>query len=265
MPITSLGKLMGHSQIGTTQLYTAGADPKLAEAYQIAMQRVEQAAPAVQAAPVAPPLVPTPPSPAYERPEKPAPDWEAWAPHLPAAVREASLAYAKRRWAAWPVSKRWERIRNLLAELNNLWGWFLSQRPLTTPGQISLKDLWAYQSDQQGKGLAAGTINRRMDYLLGILRELAEQDLPVAQSVFRVRYLPRPESLPKHLTAEEALRLERFVLQNLATSLPVRERLPGYPALPARKPAPSPGFPVASKIRQAHLSCLLAQSGRRDR
>ena len=42
MPITSLGKLMGHSQISTTQIYTAGADPKLAQAYQEAMQRVER-------------------------------------------------------------------------------------------------------------------------------------------------------------------------------------------------------------------------------
>jgi len=57
-----------------------------------------------------------------------------------------------------------------------------------------------------------------MDYLLGILRQLAEQDLPVDQSVFRVRYLPRPESLPKHLTLEEASRLERFILQRLGTS-----------------------------------------------
>lgn len=186
MPITSLSKLMGHSQIGTTQTYTSGADPKLAEAYQISMQRVEQATPASRPVTVLPPIVPTKPSPAYERPVKPAPDWEDWAAHLPAAIREASLAYAKRRWSAWPASKRWERTRNLLTELKNLWDWFLSQRPITAPGQISLKDLWAYQTDQQGKGLSAGTINRRMDYLLGILRELAEQDFPVDQSVLGV-------------------------------------------------------------------------------
>jgi len=42
MPITSLGKLMGHSQISTTQIYTAGTDPKLAQAYHEAMSRVEE-------------------------------------------------------------------------------------------------------------------------------------------------------------------------------------------------------------------------------
>jgi len=217
MPITSLGKLMGHSQISTTQIYTSGADPKLAEAYQTAMQRVEQTAPVVQPIAILPPNAQAEPNRAYERPEKPAPDWEAWATHLPAAIREASLTYTKRRWCAWPASKRRERAMNLLVELKNLWEWFLSHRPITEPGQIGLKDLWAYQTDQQGAGLAAGTINRRTDYVLGILRELAEQDQPVDQSVFRVRYLPRPESLPKHLTAAEASRLENFVLQNLET------------------------------------------------
>lgn len=217
MPITSLGKLMGHSQISTTQIYTSGADPKLAEAYQMAMQHIEQAAPAAQSAPVMPPVAPSGPLSTYERPEKPAPDWAAWAIHQPAAFREASLAYAKRRYYAWPASKRWERGANLLLEIKNLWDWFLTHRPLTAPGQIGLKDLWAYQTDQQAKGLTAGTINRRMDYVLGILRELAEQDQPVDQSVFRVRYLPRPESLPKHLTAEEALRLENFIVQRLET------------------------------------------------
>jgi site-specific recombinase XerD len=217
MPITSLGKLMGHSQISTTQIYTSGADPKLAEAYQTAMQQVEQAAPAAQPIAISSLVVPAEPGPAYERPEKPAPDWETWATHLPAAIREASLTYTKRRYFVWPAGKRQERAKNLLVELKNLWDWFLGHRPITEPGQIGLKDLWAYQSDQQAKGLAAGTINRRMDYVLGIFRELAEQDLPVDQSVFRVRYLPRPESLPKHLTAEEALRLEHFVSQNLET------------------------------------------------
>jgi site-specific recombinase XerD len=217
MPITSLGKLMGHSQISTTQIYTSGADPKLAQAYQTAMQRVEQAVPAAQPAPVSPPIAPAGPLLAYERPEKPAPDWDAWATHLPEAIREASLAYAKRRWCAWPASKRRERAVNLLVELKNLWDWFVAHRPVTEPGQIGLKDLWDYQTDQQAKGLTAGTINRRMDYVLGILRELAEQDQPVDQSVFRVRYIPRPESLPKHLTQEEALRLENFILQRLET------------------------------------------------
>jgi site-specific recombinase XerD len=137
---------------------------------------------------------------------------------LPKSIRDASLDYVKRRWAAWPAAKRRKRAMNLLVELKNLWNWFVEYRPITEPGEIGLKDLWAYQSDQQEKGLAAGTINRRFDYVIGIIRELAEQDQPVDQSVFRVRYIPRPESLPKHLSAEESQRLENFILQRLDTT-----------------------------------------------
>ena len=193
MPITSLGKLMGHSQISTTQIYTAGADPKLAQAYQEAMSRVEQVNLPFQQPESLPNTELSRPSP---RAEGPTPDWEAWGTHLPESIRQASLDYIKRRWAAWSAAQRRHRAMNLLVEIKNLWNWFLAFRPITEPGEIGLKDLWAYQTDQQEKGLAAGTINRRLDYILGILRELAEQDQPVDQSVFRVRYIPRPDSLP---------------------------------------------------------------------
>jgi site-specific recombinase XerD len=178
MPITSLGKLMGHSQISTTQIYTAGADPKLAQAYHEAMSRVEQVkAPLEQPEDLRKSEL-FRPGPIIERAEGPAPDWDAWGTHLPNSIREASLGYIKRRWAAWPASKRRNYAMHLLKELNNLWNWFLKYRPITWPGEIGLKDLWAYQSDQQGKGLSAGTINRRFDYVIGIIRELAEQDQP---------------------------------------------------------------------------------------
>jgi integrase/recombinase XerC len=109
---------------------------------------------------------------------------------------------------------------NLLVEIKNLWNWFLEHRPITAPGEIGLKDLWAYQADQHSKGYVAGTINRRMDYVIGIIRELAEQDQPVDQSVFRVRYIPRPESLPRHLSAQESQRFEDFLHQRLNTPDP---------------------------------------------
>ena len=216
MPITSLGKLMGHSQISTTQIYTAGADPKLAQAYQEAMNRVKQ----VKLLPQQPTLPKTElsrPRPVYERAEGATPNWEGWGRHLPKSIRQASLDYAKRRWLAWPAAKRRARVMNLLVELKNLWNWFLENRPINEPGEVGLKDLWSYQTDQQEKEYAAGTINRRMDYILGIIRELAEQDQPVDQSVFRVRYIPRPQSLPKHLSAEESQRLENFIAQRLNT------------------------------------------------
>jgi integrase/recombinase XerC len=219
MPITSLRKLLGHAQISTTQIYTAGADPKLAQAYQAAMQRVEQAQlPAPQPTGNLPKAEPPVSYARCERTPDPAPNWDGWGLQLPQPIRQASLAYAKRRWCAWPEGKRRARALNLLGELKNLWNWFVAYRPLSAPGELGLKDLWAYQTGQQAKGLAAGTINRRMDYVLGMLRELVEQDQPVDQSVFRIRYIPRPASLPKHLSAQDCQRLENFIFQRLHTT-----------------------------------------------
>jgi site-specific recombinase XerD len=217
MPITSLGKLMGHSQISTTQIYTAGADPQLAQAYQAATQCLEQPAPITLPPPSSESFLAKVNAPRPAAPPAQPPDWDSWAIHLPEAIRQASLDYIKRRWSAWPAAKRREYAMNLLIEIKNLWNWFLAFRPITEPGEIGLKDLWAYQTDQQEKGLAAGTINRRLDYVLGIARTLAERDQPVDQSVFRVRYIPRPESLPRHLSAEESQHLENFILQRLNT------------------------------------------------
>jgi len=217
MPITSLGKLMGHSQITTTQIYTAGADPQLAQAYQTAMQHLKS--PSSETLPLPRPeklpMVSAPPP--MPRPEPQAPDWNSWATHLPEAIRQASLEYVKRRWSAWPASRGRDRALSVLSELKNLWSWFLAHRPISTPGELGLKDLWDYQTDQQAQGYAAGTINRRLDYALGIARELAERDQPLDQSVFRIRYIPRPESLPKHLSMDESQGLEEFLHQRLNT------------------------------------------------
>jgi len=228
LPVTSLSKLLGHSQISTTQIYTAGADPALAHAYQTAMEQLAQAAPpppppssspaltaVIQPEPVGPP-----PAAQVAAPVPALPDWAAWEPQLPPAIRQASLDYVQRRLHTWPARHRRERAWNVLRALRGLWRWFLAQRPMTHPGELGLQDLWAYQTDQQAQGYAVGTINRRLDYVVGIARELAERDQPVDHSVLRLRYLPRPQSLPRHLTETESQRLEAYLRQRLTTPDP---------------------------------------------
>ena len=229
MPVTSLGKLMGHAQITTTQIYTAGADPELSQAYQSAMSRLGATPlpgglplPTIPSAVVSQPapILPEPPAQIAETPVPPLPNWDAWALHLPVAIRQTSLDYIQNRVNTWPAKRRRHRAQSLLNELQHLWDWFLEHHPIQHPGELNLKDLWAYQTDQQQKGYAAGTINRRLDYITSIARTLAEYDQPVDQSVFRLRYLPRPASLPRHLTEAESQRLEAFLRHRLDTPDP---------------------------------------------
>jgi len=211
MPITSLSKLLGHEQITTTQIYSAGADPDLAKAYQTAMHHLE----ATPFTPMPPPSTTAVAEPAPQPVRPPSsgrsakePNWDAWGSELPPAIRQVSLEYVKHHYPLWPVRWRRERARNILGELLRLWRWFLAFRPITSPEEIDLKDIWAYQTDQQTRGYAIGTINVRTEYLLGLLHHLADQEQPVNPSVFRLRYLPQPASLPKYLSEAEAQRLE---------------------------------------------------------
>jgi len=230
MPITSLRKLLGHAQVTTTQIYTAGADPELSQSYQEAMHRLAHNSAKPPPAPESttemdlppdePSTPPASPTPIQQKPAPPLPDWDTWAADLPDAIRQASLDYMKHCLLASPEKRRRLRAMSLRNELSLLWDWFLEKRALLDPGEISLKDLWHYQSDHIEKGHAAGTINRRLDHILAIIRKLAERDEPVDNSVFRLKHLPRPASLPKHLSMEESYQLETFLINRLHTSKP---------------------------------------------
>lgn len=229
MPITSLGKLLGHAQITTTQIYTAGADPALAQAYQTAMSHLAEQSPLPPTPPpaasssaslVAAPAAPPSAAESATTNTSVCPTWDTWATHLPAAIRQASLAYVQRHWPTWAAPRRMHRAQSVLNDLGHLWDWFLARRPLTHPGELTRKDLAAYQTDQQAQGYAAGTINRRLDYILGILREQADHDEPVDNSVFRLQTLPRPVSLPRHLTEAESQCLETFLRARLTSDEP---------------------------------------------
>lgn len=226
MPITSVGKLLGHSQITTTQIYTAGADPGLAQAYQTAMTHVVGEATQPRLSEKLPEAPPSPPvrAPRAAEPEPEMPDLEAWATHWPVPIRTACLEYVKHCLHAWPVRRRRFRTQTLLCELRNLWDWFLAHRPIQHPGELNYRDLLAYQSAHQEKGHVAGTINRRLDYVIAIGRRLADQEQPLDNSIFRLRYLPRPQSLPRHLSDAEALQLEALLRSRQETTRP-RERL----------------------------------------
>ena len=177
MPVTSLGKLMGHAQVSTTQVYTAGADPELAQAYQTAMTHL-----ASQSLPVEGPMEPSSPPP-EPRPmltippvEPPAaPDWEAWAPELPPALRQASLAWVQRRLPTWKPQRQRSHALYYLSRLRRFWEWQLARRPIAQLAELHLADLRAYQAARGADGRAATTINRTLDCVMALLREQADQ------------------------------------------------------------------------------------------
>jgi integrase/recombinase XerC len=224
MSLTSLGKLLGHAQVSTTQIYTAGADPELAQAYQTAMLQL-----ASHSLPTSQPLLQPPPPPgeqpsleAWPVEPLPPPDWEAWATELPVALRQASLAFVQRRWPTWKPQRRRVHALAHLSQLRRFWQWQLARRPITQVTDLTLADLQAYQRARGGEGCAPTTINRTLHYVLALLHEQADQGQAVDVSLFRLRFLPRPDALPRHLSEAEAQQLEIYLRQRLDTTDPVQ-------------------------------------------
>lgn len=215
MPLPSLSKLLGHAQISTTQVYTAGADPELCRAYQQAMVQLEQHPLPAPLAPF-PGQRPEPPAPAPTPADPPSlPDGESWASELPPDLRQDCLEFVQRHLLAARPRRRREHVLKVLGELRRFLAWQLGQRPIQQWGELCLSDLQAYQTARSGEGKAAMTINCTLARVLSLLQELSDQGKSVEASVFRLRPLPRPDSLPRHLNESEAVRLEAYVRARL--------------------------------------------------
>jgi len=220
MPITSLSKLMGHAQVSTTQVYTAGADPELAQAYQTAMARVaHQPLSAAEPPSVADPPLTEPPSAPPAPP--PLPDWDEWMPDLPAELRQASLAYVQRCLSSCKPHRQRRKAWHVLGEFRRFWTWQHARRPITRLAELHLADLQTYQTERLTQGVAPATITRSLNYVMALLREQADQAQPVDASVFRLRPLPRPASLPRHLSNSESQQLEAYVQSRLDSPDPL--------------------------------------------
>ena len=218
MPVTSLSTLLGHSQVSTTQIYTAGANPELTQAYQKAMAHLENHSPTA--------LEPTetssgPPLAVIEKAVPPAPDWSNWAVHLPEALRQTTIAFVKRRWLSWKPQRRRISALMLLASLRRFWEQQLTQRSISDPTELSLRDLQAYQSEQVAAGKSVSAIERSLDDILALLRQLADQGEAVDPAIFRLRRPSRPKTLPRHLNQTDSQRLESYVRSRLDHSDPL--------------------------------------------
>jgi site-specific recombinase XerD len=221
MPITSLSKLMGHAQITTTLIYTAGADPQLAQAYQAAIHRVTLPAP-----PISPPThheTVSTPSPALPSPPVPAlPDWEAWATYLPDGLRQVSLALVQQRLPSWKERRRRTQSLRLLGELRRFWDWLLTRRPVLTVAEIRLGDFQAYQDDPTLSGTTPSTRDHTLTCVLSALRLAQERGHTIDPRVFRLHPRPRPDSLPRHLSESESHRLESYMRSRLTATAPAQ-------------------------------------------
>jgi site-specific recombinase XerD len=232
MPLASLGKLLGHADLDTTQLYTAGADPELSRVYQQTMNRLA-AGPVAKVDPGETRVVsaaPLPPDPASPLPAAalcpltppPLPDWAAWANHLPQPIRQACLAYVQRRLPNYSPLRQRSQALDYLSEFRRFWDWQLARRSFTHLAELHLADLQAFQRQRVANdGVTTSTVNRVVSYVLTALREQAEVGLAVDPAIFRLRRLPEPQRLPRYLPENDCRRLDAFIQARLDSPDPL--------------------------------------------
>jgi site-specific recombinase XerD len=117
----------------------------------------------------------------------------------------------------WKPQRRRSHAHKRLSQLRCFWEWQLARRPIAQLAELDLADLRAYQAERSAEGGAATTINRTLDCVLALLREQADRGQTVDGSVFRLRPLPRPDALPRHLSPVESQQLETFLRRRLDT------------------------------------------------
>jgi len=210
LPVTTLAKLLGHTSINTTQVYLAGADPQVRQAYQEAMARWTGGEP------------PSPPSPPPAEPEQPPPPpapamppppltFETWGVDLPDWVRQACLDYLHQRQVDWKSTRRARNSARLLRAVARFWRWQLARRLLTACADLTRADVQAYVDARLAQGCAPTTITNEAFPALGVLRLRREQGEPIPDSLFRITWPKDRERLPRDLSEADAHRLERHL------------------------------------------------------
>jgi integrase/recombinase XerD len=230
MPMLSLSKLMGHSQVTTTQVYISGAGVDVRADYEAAMSHLEVAGPpGAPLFPARPPGVDSdPPAPIEpdagpgageslcpEAPEPPLDISRFWA-GFPAWLSEPLSAYIVHQQRRWKPSQVRHHTRVRLQALRQVWHWLLQEREIEGLADLRRRDLQAYIQARLQQGRAASTLNRQLRDLWAFLRFVERQGQVLSQGVFRVARLKEGQALPRFLSEQEYRRLEEHVLHQTA-------------------------------------------------
>lgn len=226
MPIESLSKLLGHAQVQTTQIYTAGADPKLQAAFAQAMSQVEE--------PSHPPVALEAGISSWSLPNRKQEQADpaglerclAIFDPLPEWLRTRLCAFLTWRWRNWQPHQAEKLGNNIALFLLRTWNRLFSQQVLRGWADLRRSHLETWLAGRQEAGIAASSQATELGELLSFLRFVADQDLPLDANLFRVAYPQRPEALPRYLTEPEYKCLEQVVLSQTADESPtaVRDR-----------------------------------------
>lgn len=224
MPIASLSKLLGHAQVKTTQVYTAGADPKLREAFAQAMAGLETSP---QRSHVPEDTSELPPASRRRRERADPEDLDACLAlfdPLPPWLKTPLRTYLTGPWRNWQPHLARQHGRRLARQLRRVWDGLLTHHALDDWSALQRSHVEAWLNARQQAGIAASSRTCELSEFLSCLRFVADCGIPLSANLFRVAYPERTDALPRYLTESEYGRLEQTVSAQTAADTPTATR-----------------------------------------
>jgi len=224
MPIDSLAKILGHSDLQTTQRYIDGADPTVRTDFLSAMQRLEhlttqtntfQSKQAHFSAPAS----------SFEADERPDPallldKFSHLALDLPAQLQQELRGHTIRRASRWPSHRVKAQLHFHYSTLCRISRWLVTERHWQQLAQLKRTDLVAYVNARQEVGKKPRTIASELTVFRMFWRDLLEQELVSNGTLLQVKAPPAGDHLPRYLTRVEFQRLEQIVLTETEADTP---------------------------------------------
>ena len=167
LPVDSLARLLGHSQLTTTQTYIDGADPTVRADFRSAMAQLEDALLGDRAAPVN--VAPTKPSSRQAAPQEQLAKLCQQLDVFPVWLREALEAYLRWRWSTWRAQTAYILGGNLIGLFRRFWMWAEEQRSVDGWQTLRRADLQAWVRFRIDAGAKPASIRNQ----LGQIRSLA--------------------------------------------------------------------------------------------
>jgi site-specific recombinase XerD len=208
MPTESIAELLGHTNISTTQRYTAGADPDLRDAFLAAMTTIDNAPR-------------TEPTPDCSVPHRSSPGERA-DPHLlsqaferlsilPDWLQPVLRSYFQRRWNNWRPHVAAQLALILSSQLVRSWRWLVQECQLSDWQDLQRSHLEAWLAARQEGGIKASTIRTELSTLKACLREAMDQDVSLSANLLRIKPPAQQQLLPRYLPPSQMQRLQQTV------------------------------------------------------
>jgi site-specific recombinase XerD len=225
MPIESLAKLLGHSNLQTTQLYIDGADPALRRDFQAAMTSLEQATQNPQGANQPAARAHFPHSAKRMVDERPDPvaaldKLDRLAADLPLWLKEILRAHTIRRIARWQPHRAEIQAYNLFGGLCRTGRWLVTHRQWTTLEQLQRADLVAYVNARLEMGIKPQSVDTDLKRFRSLWRELLDYEQVTNGAILLVKAPPAGEHLPRYLTPTQFQDLQQVVQRETQADRP---------------------------------------------